>query len=326
MGLGEFSVIERYFARRSVATPDLSLGIGDDAALIRVTPGHELAVSVDTLIAGRHFPTSTSAASIGHKCLAVNLSDMAAMGAWPRWFTLALSMPHADEQFLAPFSDSLLQLADQFGLRLIGGDTVAGPLALTLQILGEVPAGRALLRSGARPGDGIYVSGTLGDAAAGLAIVQHSLITTADASGWLVGRLDRPQPRVTLGMALRGVASAAIDISDGLQADLGHILERSGVGAELDLAALPTSPALLHSIADSDTRRRMQLGGGDDYELCFTVPPAQWGVLDAVATDSQVTLTRIGTITDRRGELTTTSIAGVNERLDPRAGFDHFRS
>ncbi len=327
MALGEFSLIERYFTRTQPAVADLPLGIGDDAALVRVSPGHELAISVDTLVAGRHFPESTSPADIGYKSVAVNLSDMAAMGARPRWLTLAISLPDADETFLEGFSQGFMLLADRYDLRLIGGDTVSGPLSITVQIMGELPQGEGLLRSGARPGDAIYVSGGLGDAAAGLAVAQNRISATKQDSDWLIGRLNRPTPRCELGSALRGIASAAIDISDGLLADLGHILEQSCVGAEIDLAALPTSEALRRTVNDDSQRQELQLSGGDDYELCFTVPMEQILLLDRLSATNGVSLSRIGTISHQQGVVARSLTDGeALNLLARRVGFDHFIS
>jgi thiamine-monophosphate kinase len=241
MALTEFNLIERYFTRPAAAPdPDVILGIGDDAALVRVPTGMELAVATDTLVEGVHFPPQTAPETIGHKALAVNLSDMAAMGAEPRWATLALTLPQADEDWLTAFSSGFLALAAAEGVQLIGGDTTRGPLSITVQILGLLPSGSALRRSGACAGDLVYVTGTLGDAGLALRMLQHAHGSAAVAAP-LAQRLNQPQPRTQEGLALRGIASAAIDISDGLCADLGHILAASGVGAHINLAALPLS-------------------------------------------------------------------------------------
>ncbi|MDP1708879.1 MAG: thiamine-phosphate kinase [Gammaproteobacteria bacterium] len=275
----EFTLIERYFARpAAVPDPDVALGIGDDAALVRVPAGMELAVATDTLVEGVHFPAQTAPQDIGHKALAVNLSDMAAMGAEPRWATLALTLPHADEAWLAAFSSGFLALAAAEGVQLIGGDTTRGPLSITVQILGLLPTGTALRRSGACAGDLIYITGTLGDAALALRTLQQPTLSSGDSAAQLAHRLNRPQPRIQEGLALRGIASAAIDISDGLCADLGHILAASGVGAHINLAALPLS-ADVTAYIEKTGDWELPMTAGDDYELCFTVPARQRAAL-----------------------------------------------
>ena len=299
--MSEFELIESI--RRLTALPrargDVVLGIGDDAALTRVPARHELVTAIDTLVDGVHFPRGTRADAIGWKALAVNLSDLAAMGATPAWATLALTLPTGDRAFVARFARGFAALAREHGVALIGGDTTRGPLAVTVQVSGFVPSGKALRRDRARVGDAIFVTGTLGDAAAGL---RHS----AKA---LRARLDRPTPRIDEGLALRGVARACIDVSDGLAADLGHILDASGVGAELHVDALPTSRALARVVPDADARRELQLGGGDDYELCFT----------ADAKHAPRFATRIGTITRRRG----LRLLGATTSAATK-GWDHF--
>lgn len=279
MALTEFNLIERYFTRPAAAPdPDVALGIGDDAALVRVPTGMELAVATDTLLEGVHFPPQTAPQDIGHKALAVNLSDMAAMGAEPRWATLALTLPHADEAWLAAFSSGFLALAAAAGVQLIGGDTTRGPLSITVQILGLLPSGSALRRRGACAGDLVYVTGTLGDAGLALRMLQHAHGSAAELVAPLAQRLNRPQPRLQEGLTLRGIASAAIDISDGLCADLGHILEASGVGAHINLAALPLS-ADVTAYIEKTGDWELPLTAGDDYELCFTVPARQRAAL-----------------------------------------------
>ena len=317
MSLSEFSIIERYFRRSPTQADNVVLGIGDDAALIAPPAGELLAISVDTLIAGRHFPEQTTPADIGYKSLAVNLSDMAAMGATPRWITLSLALPEVDEDFLSGFSEQLLALAKQHDVQLIGGDTVRGPLAITLQILGTVPAEGAPKRSGASVGDLIFVSGTLGDAAAGLATILAGETASGDGR-YLIERLNRPSPRVNLGLALRGVASAAIDLSDGLLADLGHILEQSGVGAVVDSKKIPCSDELLRTVVDQQQRVALMVAGGDDYELCFTVSPSRADVINQISTDLSLPLVQIGRI----GEGSELLLDG--ERISPK-GFDHFK-
>jgi thiamine-monophosphate kinase len=323
--LSEFGLIARFFTRPARSAV---LGVGDDAALLRVDAGMELAVSTDMLVSGRHFLPEADPYRLGHKALAVNLSDIAAMGGTPRWATLALALPAADPAWLEPFSRGFLDLALRFGVDLIGGDTTRGPLNVCVSILGEVQAGCALRRDGARVGDDVWVSGTLGDAALGLAHLQgRESLAAADASA-CVDRLELPEPRVALGRALLGVASAALDVSDGLAGDLGHILARSGAGARVEIDALPRSAAFARWAAtaggDSAARARaLQLGGGDDYELCFCAPPARRDAVAAAAAACDLRVTRIGAIeagtalvlVDRGGGVVT-GVAG---------GFDHFR-
>lgn len=319
MPLSEFSIIAQYFTRPPVRT-DVVLGVGDDAAVLEIPADMQLAVSVDTMVAGRHFPHEASPVAIGHKALAVNLSDMAAMGAEPAWATLALTLPEPDETFLTGFAEGFYSLAETHGVELVGGDTVRGPLQVTVQIHGLLPRGKALTRSGARAGDHLFVTGALGDGGAGLALVQGRVHCDKPAAELLRRRLDYPTPRVQAGIALRGIASAAIDISDGLLADLGHILEGSSVGAEIELDALPMSTELRRCI-DSDTERlRLALTAGDDYELCFTVPEEKLAELQRVAEKWDCPVSRIGRIHAGSG------IAFQNGELPEAliAGFDHF--
>lgn len=301
--LGEFALIARHFSQLTPDGEGVVLGIGDDAALLDVSPGHHLVVTSDTLIAGRHFPLQTAPFDIGWKALAVNLSDLAAMGAAPRWFTLALSLPQADMAWLTGFAAGLKALADRYRIALVGGDTTRGALSITITALGEVPVGTALRRDGARLGDWVCVTGTLGDAAAGLTLaLQPAFDARASAlaasSSFLLSRLNRPEPRVRAGEALRQHAHAAIDLSDGLAGDLQHILEASGVGADLRLPMLPASPALLERFPIPETRFPLQVAGGDDYELCVCLPP---DALDAAQAMLDVPLTPIGRITAEPG-------------------------
>jgi thiamine-monophosphate kinase len=319
MPLSEFDLIQRYFTHPS-QREDVLLGVGDDAALLRVPPGMELALSVDMLVAGRHFPEQTSAHAIGYKALAVNLSDMAAMGAAPAWVSLAISLPEADEGFVSAFAEGFMGLANAHGVALVGGDTVRGPLCISVQIQGLVPAGQALRRDGARPGDGIFVSGSLGDAAAGLALIQNRLDCHEEQANYLRQRLNYPTPRVDLGLALRGIASAAIDISDGLAADLGHILTASGCGARVQLDALPLSAALRAAIPEQQQAWGMALHGGDDYELCFTVAEQDCDRVEQG--DWPCPVHRIGTIVAEPG-LQLHDQHGRGIELE-RHGFDHF--
>lgn len=295
MALSEFGLIEKYFTGIGPAHPSIALGIGDDCALLDQNPDEQLALSVDTLVAGVHFPADGDPYLIGQRALRVNLSDLAAMGARPLAFTLAITLPTADENWLAGFSRGLRDAADEFGIGLIGGNTTRGPChTINIQILGSVPQSMALLRSGARPGDAVMVSGTLGDASAALEYLATAAPTKNQR--YLLERYHRPTPRVALGLALRGIASAAIDISDGLAADLGHILEHSGVGATLDLAALPISTAL----QTQANAQSCALNGGDDYELCFTVAADRVAEVVALAHALSVPVTRIGAITRER--------------------------
>ena len=288
----EFNLIERYFTR---PVPSATLGIGDDAALLSVTPGMELAISTDMLVAGTHFFPDTDPRKLGWKALAVNISDLAAMGAQPRWATLALALPNADESWLAAFADVFFKCADQYGVELIGGDTTRGPLNLSVTIMGEVPKQQALRRDAAQPGDDIWVSGTLGGAALGLAALQNKVQLDETDLAHCLRALETPQPRVALGLGLRGIAHAAIDISDGLLADLGHILECSEIGAELNFDMLPAHPVLAPRLAE-DWARSCLCAGGDDYELCFTANPERGPKIAAIGEKLGLKLTRIGQI------------------------------
>ncbi len=320
MSVGEFEIIERYFARGFGERDDVVLGVGDDAALVRVPAGCELVVAADTLVAGVHFPQSLAAEHVGFRVIAVNLSDLAAMGATPAWCTLALTLPEADERWLSDFSRGLRELALRHRVALIGGDTTRGALTLTLQILGFAPPGSALRRDGARAGDLIFVSGTPGDAAAGLALLQQgSSATAADDERYLLQRFLAPTPRVELGQALRGIASAAIDVSDGLLADLGKLLAASAVGARIDLEHLPLSGALLHSQGPARART-LALGGGDDYELCFTARVEQRAAVLAAASPV-CRIREIGTVETRSG---LRCFDHGRQVAVAATGFDHF--
>jgi len=344
--MGEFDLIERFFTR---PTPRAVLGVGDDCALLQPGAGMQLAISSDMLVSGRHFFADTDPRGLGHKCLAVNLSDLAACGASPLAFTLALALPEADAHWLEPFSQGLLALADAHGCELIGGDTTRGPLNICITVFGEVPAGQALLRSAAQVGDDIYVSGTLGDASLALAqllwLRQHEggaqAAQPASAPVLLDGadlararqRLEQPTPRLALGQALRGVAHAAADISDGLLGDLGHILQRSQVGASLDCAAAfgllaahrysAGAAALLGRTELRSTVLQHVLGGGDDYELVFTAPPHLGAAVQAAARTSATAVTRIGRIEAAAG---LRLLDAQGRRIDAQDfhSFDHF--
>jgi len=314
--VSEFDLIRKYFTRPGTRQ-DVILGVGDDAALLRMPADQELVVCVDTLVSGVHFPAETPAEAIGYKVLAVNLSDLAAMGATPAWATLALTLPEADESWVQAFSTGFHRLASQYALDLVGGDTTRGPLSVTVQVMGLVPRGQALRRSGARTGEGLYVTGTLGDAALGL---RHWAQRGQGDShtDWLVERLTHPSPRIEAGLALRGQARCAIDISDGLLADLGHVLEASGVGATLELSELPLSEAF-RAIGGDSPDWDLALSGGDDYELLFTLPE---GVAGLLRTCVPTPFTRIGTI-DAESGLRVLDSDGKPFEL-PKPGYQHF--
>jgi thiamine-monophosphate kinase len=298
--MNEFERINTFFNAHYPKRDDVILGIGDDAAICRVDAQRQLVVSVDTLVAGVHFPEETPVVAIGYKALAVNLSDLAAMGATPAWMTLALTCPHDDPKWWAEFTQGLALLAEEAQVSLIGGDTTRGTLTITIQIMGTVPAGCGLRRSGAQVGDGIYVTGTLGDAGLGLAIVQNRHVLSEEKHrNYLISRLFYPSPRWQAGQLLLDIASSAVDISDGLAADLGHILTASDVGASLQLENLPLSLALRQSI-ELSAAYRLALTAGDDYELCFTVPEALSPLLPNLLPPT-LRCTRIGTIEAEKG-------------------------
>lgn len=315
----EFDIIRRFFSRQSPDREDVVAGIGDDAALLQVPAGKQLVVCMDTLVAGIHFPENTPAAAIGHKALAVNLSDLAAMGADPAWATLSLTLPTPDYDWLEEFSRAFFTLAERYNMGLVGGDTTRGPLSVTVQAHGFVPEGQALRRKGAQAGDRIYVTGTLGDA--GLA-----LHLGGRANPELRSRLDFPEPRIATGLALRGFASAAIDISDGLLADLGHLLETDKLGASVQIEALPRSAGFVTAVEQLDNYRvlfnELPLSAGDDYELCFTVPAEHCDVIEARCAGLPGGCTSIGVIE---------AAAGIRCKLEngedwqpDRAGYRHF--
>lgn len=313
----EFDLIAR-IQSRVADRDDVILGIGDDAAVLQVPAGMQLVVATDTLNAGVHFPPETAPADIGWKALAVNLSDLAAMGAEPAWCTLSLSLPDSGETWLDGFLDGFLELASQHRIALVGGDTTRGPLSISVTVHGLVAPGSALRRDAARVGDDVWVSGTLGDAAA--ALEQWRAGEAADAR--LRTRLDRPLPRVALGRALVGMAHACIDLSDGLLADLGHVCRGSGNGADLDLDSLPASDALM-AFASGDARRLLQVAGGDDYELCFTVPSDRLEDVQRMADSVGVQLSWVGRITAKEG--VRAFDADALEWQPPRKGYEHFR-
>ncbi len=332
-GMTEFDLIARFFTRPAKCgikpgANHVALGVGDDCALVNPTPGVQLAISSDMLVEGRHFFSDVSPHSLGHKALAVNLSDLAACGATPVGFTLALALPRIDETWLQEFSRGLWALADAHGCALIGGDTTQGPLNICITVFGEVPSGRALLRSGAQVGDDIYVSGTLGDARLALEALQGKIKLPPGVMAQTRQRLELPTPRVALGTALRGIATSAIDISDGLAGDLSHILKASGVGAQInaDIAInlIAVSACIDWATGQFDTIKQLNtvLSGGDDYELAFTAPPSARGAVQAASASSQTRVTRIGVIQSEPG------IRLVNNHGRPVEGqfasFDHF--
>lgn len=322
MACGEFSLIARYFDRVRSSRLDVETGIGDDCALLNIPEKQTLAISTDTLVAGNHFLPDIDPADLAYKALAVNLSDLAAMGADPAWLTLALTLPEVDEPWLEAFSDSLFELLNYYDMQLIGGDTTRGPLSMTLGIHGYIPAGRALKRSGAKPGDWIYITGTPGDSAAGLAVLQNRLQVSEETDAhYFIKRHLRPTPRILHGQALRDIASAAIDLSDGLISDLGHIVKASGCGARVDVDALPKSDAMMRHV-DAGQALRWALYGGEDYELCFTVPELNRGALDVAIGQLGVPFTCIGQMS--------ADIEGMNFVRDGMPvtfdwkGYDHF--
>ena len=323
--MGEFDLIARYFTR---PVRHAALGVGDDCALLAPRPGMQLAISSDMLVEGRHFFADVDPEALGHKALAVNLSDLAACGARPLAFTLALALPRVDEAWLAGFSKGLLALADAHGCELVGGDTTQGPLNICITVFGEVPASQTLLRSGARAGDDIYVSGTLGDARLALEALLGHIHLPDELLAQARQRLERPTPRVALGLALRGIASSAMDVSDGLLGDFGHILKASGVGASIrtdetiKLIAAGAFPSSATGQFDQKLLQQCTLAGGDDYELLFTAPPQHQAAVAAAAAQSQTAVTCIGQVEAAPGlRLVDAQGMPVENRF---ASFDHF--
>jgi thiamine-monophosphate kinase len=325
--LGEFALIQRFFMRHSTASDSGSaapsgviLGIGDDAALLDMPPGTELVAAVDTIVAGRHFPEGADARSIGHRALAVNLSDLAAMGATPAWATLALTMPSVDAAWLERFAAGLLDLADANGVALVGGDTTRGPLTISVQLLGHVPRGAVLRRSGARAGDLLAVTGTLGDAGAGLEFVGAVLPETRPAALELIRRFEYPAPRVRFGLAARGIATAAMDLSDGLVGDLPKLAQASGLAAHVSVERLPMSEAM-RAVVPAAQALAWALAAGDDYELLLAVPAPRYAELAAAAGQLNLRLTTIGEL--RAGGGVTWSLNG-GDFVPGVRGWDHF--
>ena len=313
----EFNLIKKYFTR---ACKHTDLGVGDDAALLSVTDGMQLVVSTDMSVAGTHFFADAAPYNIGWKALAVNVSDMAAMGAKPKWATLAIALPSVDEAWLAEFSKGFFACADKFGVDLIGGDTTKGALNISVTIMGEVPTGKALRRDGAQAGDDIWVSGSLGDAALGLAHLQGKIALGSDALEASIDALHRPVPRAALGLALRDIASSCIDISDGLLADLGHILKASNCGAAIDLEKIPCMEFLKNNL-EIPQFQAFILAGGDDYELCFTAPKNQHAEIQSLGKSLNLSLTCIART---RMDIGLQAIYKNNEIKLSKQGFDHF--
>ena len=291
----EFQLIEQFFKNKGQKRRDVLLGIGDDCALVQPAEGKVIAISCDTLVEGVHFFADMPAHALGYKSLAVNLSDLAAMGAEPAWMTLALSLPDVDQQWLADFSSGLFEAAEYYSVALVGGDTTRGPRCINVTIHGQVPKGKALKRSGAKIGDWVFVTGSLGDSALGLDMLRNKQVIKPEFKEYLLNRHYYPTPRVLAGQALRGLASSAIDLSDGLVSDLSHILKASNVGAVIDANAIPLSSSLTGSV-DADQALAYALTGGEDYELLFTVPEAQRGAIDTALLHAGVKFVKIGQI------------------------------
>ena len=326
-GLDEFGLIGRYFRPLTMSEPG-AFGLTDDAAVLDLAPGERLVVTTDAMVADVHFPATDPPAEIARKLLRVNLSDLAAMGARPRGYTLAAVLPReTDETWIEAFAAGLADDQAAFGIVLVGGDTVAtnGPATFSVTALGVVDGDAVLRRNGARPGDDVYVSGTIGDAALGLAVLQNRLDVPMPADrDWLVERFRLPTPQLKLGLSLVGVASAAADVSDGLVADLGHICEASDCGANIELAAVPLSPAAMRAVTDRQPLHRSLLTGGDDYELVLAVPAAERGRIAEIARTAGVPLTRIGCFVE--GSPAVAVLGGAGNRIDlGRGGYQHFR-
>lgn len=319
--MGEFDLIAKYFAQAGVKRADTCVSVGDDGAVLQIREGYDLVVTTDTMVVGTHFFADVDPRSLGHKLVAVNVSDLAAMGAEPTWLSLALTLPAIDESWLAEFAAGLHETADYYNCQLVGGDTTRGPLSLTMMAKGQVPRGKAITRAGAQVGDYIYVTGTLGDAALGLKLVQGQHEVSKKHQGHLLQRFHYPAARVALGQALRNIASSAMDISDGLAGDLPHILRRSGVGAYIDVNRLPLSQALKDSCEPAQAMQ-LALSGGEDYELLFTVPENRRGSLDVLLSPYGVPVTCIGRITGVAGKLELK--AGEQPFSYYHQGFQHF--
>lgn len=323
MASSEFSLIKQYFSRQQVQRQDVDLAIGDDCALVQAPVNSQIAISTDSLVAGTHFLADADPKKVAYKALASNISDLAAMGATPTWVSLALTMPKPDEAWLKSFCDGFFELADRHQIQLIGGDTTKGPLSITLTIQGTVPQGQALLRSGAKAGDWLFVTGNLGDSAAGLEVILSESKAESELEKTLEHRHYFSEPRVLAGQALRGLASAALDISDGLVADLGHILESSEVSAVIEVNQLPLSAELLDFCQNKTVAQQMALSSGEEYELCFTVPEENKQSIENILACSGTHATCIGQIKVGKGITLTDGETELDWHL---SGFDHFRS
>jgi thiamine-monophosphate kinase len=321
MALDEFSLIKQFFYRPYGENQGLMTGIGDDCAIVEVPQGHQLAVSMDTMVYGVHFPENTKPYDIGYKALAVNLSDCAAMGAKPLWATLAITLPNTDQTWLKEFSEGFFVMANLHKVALIGGDTTRGPLSITVQIHGIVPKGKALLRSSAKAGDDIYITGTLGDAGLALQTLLRKIPKLeANQQSFIEARLNQPTPRVEIGLALQNIAHACIDISDGLAADLSHILAASNLGAEIALDKLPLSPAL-QSLSTFQAWN-LALHSGDDYELCFTAPPQMQDQIQTISQSTRTAISKIGRIIEQPGLF---AIDNHKKTAIEPLGYQHFK-
>ncbi|HCG8447662.1 TPA: thiamine-phosphate kinase [Vibrio parahaemolyticus] len=319
---GEFNLIDKYFVGRQNQRKDVHLAAGDDCALVKAPANVQIAISTDTLVAGTHFLPHANPAWVAHKALASNISDLAAMGATPAWVSFALTMPEVDEEWLVPFCDAFFELADYFGIQLIGGDTTKGPLSLTLTVQGFVPEGKALTRSGAKVGDWVYVTGNLGDAKAGLDVILDETLRSRIGADELEKAHYLSAPRVLAGQALVGLASSAIDISDGLISDIKHILKRSQVGVSIDVSQLPISSELVQFLDDKVSAQQYALSSGEEYELCFTVSEQNRGSLQSALSYSGCKVTCIGQIRPNG----TFELHDNNQPLDwDLSGFDHFK-
>ncbi len=319
---GEFNLITQYFVNRQTQRKDVQLSLGDDSALVTSPSNVQIAISTDTLVAGTHFLANANPAWVAHKALASNLSDLAAMGASPAWVSLALTLPEPDELWLAPFTESFFELANYFNIQLIGGDTTKGPLSMTLTVQGFVPEGQALRRDGAKVGDWLYVTGTLGDAAAGLEVVLDEQNRNKPHAETLEYRHYHATPRLLAGQALRNVASSCLDISDGLISDLGHIMKASQVGAVIDVDAMPVSDEMLEYCGDREKALQIALASGEEYELCFTVPEEHKGQMDTLLAPTGTKATCVGQIRSG-GQL---QLERNGKALDWQlSGYDHFK-
>lgn len=319
--MGEFELISRFFANCGAKRSDAALGVGDDGAVLQVRDGYDLVVTTDTMVVGTHFFPDDDPRALGHKLVAVNVSDLAAMGAEPAWLSLALTLPAVDQAWLSAFAAGLGETADYYQCQLVGGDTTRGPMSLTMIAKGTVPRGKALTRSGAKVGDYIYVTGTLGDAALGLKLCQGLHEVSKKHQSHILQRFHYPSARVALGQALRNLASSAMDLSDGLYSDIQHILKRSNVGASIDVTRLPLSQALKDS-CDTSTALQLALSGGEDYELLFTVPEARRGSLEVLLSPYGIPVTCIGRVTGVAGKL---ELKQGDQAFDyQHQGFVHF--